>query len=231
MCSLPAGERRQWWLSLCDSYPTQAYQQHTNQADDGECRMPGCGASETYDHITCACHHTADAVTQAHNQVWKTVYEAMARVAPKTATMVFDVPMAKSGLLYNMTIAKLSPDGILVDEARRQIHLLEFARTGDNRPDYLSLSRARKERKYCTLQAELQNLYPWFTVTIVPFIIGSRSLLIEEDWTKHWLSLRLPTNALRLTIIDAMVCNQEALTDILAIRIAAIKQQSKKGNG
>eukprot|EP00961_Rhodomonas_salina_P157244 2117042-Rhodomonas_salina.1 len=103
----------------------------------------------------------------------------MARVAPKTATMVFDVPMAKSGLRYTATIAKLCPDGILV---------------------------------------ELQNLYPRFTVTIVPFIIGSRSLLIKEDrdWTKHWLSLGLPTNALRPTIIDAMVRNQEALTDILA---------------
>eukprot|EP00961_Rhodomonas_salina_P193355 2610353-Rhodomonas_salina.1 len=56
----------------------------------------------------------------------------MARVAPKTATMVFDVPMAKSGLRYNATIAKLHPDGILVDETHRQIHLLEFARTGDN---------------------------------------------------------------------------------------------------
>eukprot|EP00961_Rhodomonas_salina_P124987 1684386-Rhodomonas_salina.2 len=107
--------------------------------------MPGCGARETYNHITCACRQTADAVTQAHNKVWKTVYEAMASVAPKTATMVFDVPMAKSGLRYNATTAKLRPGGILVDETHRQIHLLEFAQTGDNRPDYLSLSRARKE--------------------------------------------------------------------------------------
>eukprot|EP00961_Rhodomonas_salina_P027367 370521-Rhodomonas_salina.1 len=73
--------------------------------------MPGCGARETYDHITCACRQTADTVTQAHNKVWKTVYEAIARVAPKTATMVFDAPMAKSGLRYNSTIAKLRPDG------------------------------------------------------------------------------------------------------------------------
>eukprot|EP00961_Rhodomonas_salina_P066324 891057-Rhodomonas_salina.1 len=97
--------------------------------------MPGCGACETYDHITCACRQTADAVTQAHNKVWKTVYEAMARVAPKTATMVFDAPMAKSGLHYNSTIAKLRPDGVMIDTTHQKIHLLKFAWTGDYRPE------------------------------------------------------------------------------------------------
>eukprot|EP00961_Rhodomonas_salina_P276813 3740599-Rhodomonas_salina.2 len=84
----------------------------------------------------------------------------MALVAPQTATMVFDAPMAKSGLCYNSAIAKLRPDCVMVDTTRHTIHLLEFARTGDNRPDYLSLSRARKERKYGLLQSELQSLYP-----------------------------------------------------------------------
>eukprot|EP00961_Rhodomonas_salina_P105080 1415208-Rhodomonas_salina.1 len=101
--------------------------------------------------------------------------------------MVFDVPMAKSWLLYNTAIAKLSPDCIM------------------------SLC---KECKYGMLQSELQSLT--YTITIVPFIIGSRSLLIEEDWTKHWTSLGLQTNALQTTIIAAMVSNQEALSDILA---------------
>lgn len=124
--------------------------------------------------------------------------------------------------------AKLRPDGLLVDKRAIRLHALEFARTGDSRPDSLSLARLHKERKYeVLLQERCSN-----TVTLNSTIIGAaRSMIIEEDWLKQWTSLRLPQAALKEAIITTMARNQDAISDIRAVRAAALSHNSEKADG
>lgn len=231
MRRLPAGHRRRWWLSLCDCYPTQAYRYRTNQTDDPDCRMPECRQRETYDHITCACRQTADIVTASHNKVWKTLYDVITLNAPKAARMVFDTPMAKSGFKHTQGVTKLQPDGLFLNPNTLQLFILEFARTGDSRPDKLQSSTWRKQSKYETLRTELQTANPELVVQVIPFIIGARSFVVEADWEANWHQLGLPAAALRKAITRTMARNQEVISDILDVRTAVLRRKSKKGDG
>ena len=231
MRGLPAGERRRWWLSLCDTYPTGAYRYRTNQTDSSDCCMDGCNKRETYDHITCACPITSDAITVAHNKVWRGLYDSIVAAAPHDHVAVFDTPLGQTSLRVSPAIRRLRPDGVILYPLSRTICLLEFARTGDARPEYLDLSRARKERHYETLQREMATLYPDYTVRLVPFIIGARSFVRETDWQHNWMTLHLPLRTLPRTIQTTMRRNQEVITDILAVRKAALPRKPKKGDG
>eukprot|EP00961_Rhodomonas_salina_P009070 123753-Rhodomonas_salina.2 len=138
--------------------------------------------------------------------------------------------MNQTSFLLSPAIRRLRPDGLLLYPRSRTIFLLKFARTGDARQAYLNLSRARKERHYTTLQSELAALYQDHTVHVIPFIIGSRSFVREADWQRNWTTLRLPLLTLPYTMQATMHRNQEVITDILAVRKAALPLKLKRGD-
>eukprot|EP00961_Rhodomonas_salina_P067705 909248-Rhodomonas_salina.1 len=94
--------------------------------------------------------------------------------------MVFNVRMAKSGLRSNSY-------GVVVDNGFTDDNgytFWDFARTGDNRAEHLTTSRSPgRVRKVSTGRALVlppQTLYPGYKVTIIPFTLRSRSLLVED---------------------------------------------------
>ena len=59
-------------------------------------------------------------------------------------------------------------------------------RTGDLWPDSLTNAKVLKASKYQLLKKELLSLYKGWAVEVVPFVVGSRSYINEEQWTESW---------------------------------------------
>eukprot|EP00961_Rhodomonas_salina_P168498 2271072-Rhodomonas_salina.5 len=153
--------------------------------------------------------------------------------APKAARMVFDTPMTKSGFQHTPGVAKLQPGRLFLNPNTLQLFILEFARTGDSRPDKLQSSTWRKQSKYETLRTELQTANPDLVVQVVhwQFIIGALSFVLEADWEANWQHLGLLAAALRKAMTRTMASNQEVISDILDVRTAVLSCKSKKGDG
>ena len=126
----------------------------------------------------------------------------------------------------NDAIKKLQPDGILFNATGRTIQHLKFMHTGDLWPDSLTKAQDIKSAKYENLKTQLQLLYPLWTITVIPFIIGSRSYIDETDWSRAWADIHLEPPALRKLIPKVQAWNVEAAREMLAVQATI-----KKGNG
>ena len=143
---------------------------------------------------------------------------------PTTVESTYDTPINNvKHLKSTPAIALLQPDGVIIDTLARTIQLLEFTRTGDLWYNSLETARKRKVEKYASLATTLSTLHPGWRVTIVPFVIGSRSYLDEAAWFKEWSALGLPLPALTKLLPKVQAWNVEAAKDMLTVR-AGIKK-------
>ena len=75
----------------------------------------------------------------------------------------------------------MRPDGLIFDSAKRQIHILEIARTSDDE-DALRNSFIGKSIKYQELVEALRDCFPMYQVTQHTFVIGIQGSIHEATW-------------------------------------------------
>ena len=71
-------------------------------------------------------------------------------------------------------LRNLQPDGLVMDDDRKRIHILEVTRTSDLMTAQSSLERARQTNRLSTTISakKLANLFPDYLVSVQEFIIG-----------------------------------------------------------
>ena len=96
------------------------------------------------------------------------------------------------------------------------IQLLEFTRTGDLWEGSLTTAKDKKTEKYERLREQLALLYPMWSVSVIPFVMGSRSSLDEGHWGASWFAILLLPPASKKLIPRAQAWNVEAAREMPA---------------
>jgi len=177
-------------------FPCNLWKKRINVSDTDKCAL--CGHRDTYSHRVCACSKMHDAITKAHDEAWKVLYEVVVKHLPSNVSHWYDTRLA-SIPLRNLarpigSAGKYKPDAVVEDETRHTIHLLEFARTTDLWSDSLDISRARKhdKRGYKAMIEALQLARPGWRVELRTFVLGDRGFFDEMEWNRHWEGMSLP---------------------------------------
>ena len=169
------------------------------------------------------CGGLPDAVTDAHNAAWSTLYNFItSRLSPAWEHWL-DKPVHTTSIPCDY-LSELKPDGILLHEEQKRIVVLEFKRTSDFWLDSFARGFLQKWIKYTPLVDSLRSSNPGWSVDLAVFVLGDRGLLDEDQWKSSWETIGLPPKLLGPFCIKAVLAAQTAATSTLAVYNTALKK-------
>ena len=160
--------------------------------DTGNCpRCPGC--KETYDHIQFICPPLQGARQTAHNMVAESVQQGLEPYLQEDVVQGWDQTVCTTLSRRDLGQAgKMKPDGLILNPTKKQIFIVEIARTSDDRDHFEALRGCEKERHYHALSQSLVDSYPGYEVQRVTFIVGARGSIKEDTFRRNLSCLGIP---------------------------------------
>ena len=216
-------------------YPCNMWRKRIGVSESDECDL--CTSKDTFSHQMCNCKKVQDAITAAHDTVWKVLYERITGGLNTEWRTWYDSLLRQVPLLEIVKpvgeACKYKPDGILQNTKLKKLYLLEFTRTTDMWSDSLEVARVRKHDKkgYNDMTLALKKSLQGWHVELLTFVLGDRGMFDERTWETHWETLDLPTKQFRSFAEVAVQMAFEVTEDILVVRRALQKEKAADARG
>jgi len=210
---IPAAHRSVWMQLVAGFYPTQAYLHAIGRATSDQCEICHCHR-ETTGHFLCRCPGLHGACTKAHDEAWGQICAALTPKLPARAWHQWDRALLHAPLdLATVTrpdpvwpgavrvytparLARLKPDGLVIDYGNRRITILEFTRPSDTAPGALAAATQRKTTKYSLIVNALREYRATgWEICLFPLTVGVRGTLQASRWDAALQALDISATA------------------------------------
>ena len=212
---------RDWIRMITPSLlPTELSKKIWGKGGQGACRLQGCsGGPQSLGHLLLHCGNAelAGVKVKTHDRIVQAIQLELEKVKDLENVWGRAAHQVWPEVAWPPGIGTLRPDGVVYSKDRKEIFIVEVARTMDHSSHFHSNRTAEKLRKYERLRRTVAEALVGWDVRVCEFIVGVKGSIPIMRWAWHLSAMGMQAREQKTLISLSMRLSIEGSSDTLKV--------------